>query len=209
MVTEVVGDARPGWTFHRAVDSCISTDRAWRELRHLPGLDQVLTAGSARGVSEGLDELVARARADAFARATIMAGGGLLPEHVPWLVRAGVRAFHIGSSARPLGSWKAYVDPDLVADLAQPDGRAVPTPSDAAAPSRARRPAASDRLHRRPDLARPRPALVPPGQRHLVRGAARVRRAGSACRARAFERDHYDVIAERFDDARRGRGACW
>jgi copper homeostasis protein len=114
VVTEVVADARPGWTFHRAVDSCISTDRAWRELRHLPGLDQVLTAGSARGVSEGLDELVERARADEFARRTIMAGGGLLPEHVPWLARAGVRAFHIGSSARPLGSWKAYVDADLV-----------------------------------------------------------------------------------------------
>ena len=114
VVTEVVADARPGWTFHRAVDSCISTDRAWRELRHLPGLDQVLTAGSARGVSEGLDELVQRARADNFARRTIMAGGGLLPEHVPWLVRAGVRAFHIGSAARPLRSWKAYVDPGLV-----------------------------------------------------------------------------------------------
>ena len=114
VVTEVVADAAPGWTFHRAVDSCISTDRAWRELRQLPGLDQVLTAGSARGVAEGLDELVRRARTDGFARRTIMAGGGLLPEHVPWLVRAGVRAFHIGTPARPLGSWKAYVDPELV-----------------------------------------------------------------------------------------------
>ena len=114
VVTEVVADAEPGWTFHRAVDSCISTDRAWRELRRLPGLDQVLTAGSARGVSEGLDELVRRVRGDEFARRVVMAGGGLLPEHVPWLVRAGVRAFHIGSSAHPLGSWKAYVDPDLV-----------------------------------------------------------------------------------------------
>ena len=74
----------------------------------------MLTAGSARGVAEGLDELVARARADELARKVIMAGGGLLAEHVPWLVRAGVRAFHIGSAARPLGSWKAYVDPDLV-----------------------------------------------------------------------------------------------
>jgi copper homeostasis protein len=33
---------------------------------------------------------------------------------VPWLARAGIRAFHIGSAARPLGSWKAYLDPDLV-----------------------------------------------------------------------------------------------
>jgi copper homeostasis protein len=33
---------------------------------------------------------------------------------VPWLARAGVRAFQIGAAARPLGSAKAYVDPDLV-----------------------------------------------------------------------------------------------
>ncbi|MCW2810961.1 MAG: cutC [Friedmanniella sp.] len=114
VVTEILDDPDFGWTFHRAVDACISTDRAWRELRGLPGLDQVLTAGSARGVAEGLDDLVARARSDEFARSVIMAGGGLQPEHVPWLVRAGVRAFHIGASARPLGSWKAYVDADLV-----------------------------------------------------------------------------------------------
>jgi len=114
VVTTVVAGTATGWTFHRAVDSCISTDRAWRELRRLPGLDQVLTAGSARGVSEGLDELVRRVRDDPFARQVVMAGGGLLPEHVPWLVRAGVRAFHIGSAAHPLGSWKAYVDADLV-----------------------------------------------------------------------------------------------
>ena len=84
------------------------------EVAHLKGLVSAYETAGAGGVSEGLDELVQRARTDDFARRTIMAGGGLLPEHVPWLVRAGVRAFHIGSSARPLGSWKAYVDPDLV-----------------------------------------------------------------------------------------------
>lgn len=114
VVAEIVGEPDYGWTFHRAVDSCISTDRAWRTLPRLPGIDQVLTAGSARGVSEGLDDLVSRARADEFARSVIMAGGGLLAEHVPWLARAGVRAFHIGTSARPLGSWKAYIDTELV-----------------------------------------------------------------------------------------------
>ncbi|HET9871495.1 MAG TPA: copper homeostasis protein CutC [Propionibacteriaceae bacterium] len=113
-VRQIVGEPDYGWTFHRAVDSCISTDRAWRTLATLPGLDQVLTAGSARGVTEGLDDLVNRARTDAFARAVMMAGGGLLPEHVPWLARAGIRAIHIGAAARPGGSWKAYVDPDLV-----------------------------------------------------------------------------------------------
>jgi copper homeostasis protein len=115
VVAEVVSEHSDlRWTFHRAVDACISSNRAWRDLRGLPGLDQVLTAGSARGVSEGLDDLVARARGDEFARAVIMAGGGLLPEHVPWLVRAGIRAFHISAAARPLGSPKAYVDPGLV-----------------------------------------------------------------------------------------------
>jgi copper homeostasis protein len=115
VVTEIVSE-HPDlqWTFHRAVDACISAGRAWRDLRALPGLDQVLTAGSARGVSEGLDDLVARAQADDFARTVIMAGGGLLPEHIPWLARAGIQAFQIDTAARPLGSAKVYVDPGLV-----------------------------------------------------------------------------------------------
>lgn len=103
-----------GWTFDRAIDSCISTDRAWRELRGYPGLDAVLTAGSARGVAEGLDDLLARARTNAQTASLIMAGGDLAAEHVPWLTRAGVRAFQISGAARPLGSTKAYLDADLV-----------------------------------------------------------------------------------------------
>lgn len=114
VVTEILGPEPDGWTFSRAVDACISSDRAWRTLRELPGLDQVHTAGSARGVSEGLDDLLARATADPFARRLIMAGGGLLPEHVPWLVRVGVRAFHLDAQTRPRQSYKAYIDTDLV-----------------------------------------------------------------------------------------------
>ncbi len=114
VITALMTGIELGWTFDRAVDSCISTDRAWRELRQLPGLDQVLTAGSARGVGDGLDDLLTRVRTDDFARAVVMAGGDLLPEHVPWLVRAGVRAFHVDAAVRPLGSAKAYVDADLV-----------------------------------------------------------------------------------------------
>ncbi|MFP5282880.1 MAG: copper homeostasis protein CutC [Actinomycetes bacterium] len=114
VVTAVLDGYDGQWTFSRAVDSCISTDRAWRTLRKLPGLDAVVTAGSARGVTEGLDDLLARAKADEFARRTMVAGGGLLPEHVPWLVRAGVRAFQVGSAVRPTHSYKAYVDVDLV-----------------------------------------------------------------------------------------------
>lgn len=115
VVGELVGDGSFPWTFHRAIDHCLDVDRAWVDLRTLPGLNQVLTAGSARGVEQGLDDLVRRAKSDPEVARLIMAGGGLAAEHVPWLVRAGVRAFHIGSPARPGGSFKAYVDADLVA----------------------------------------------------------------------------------------------
>jgi copper homeostasis protein len=114
VVSELISDLDCPWTFHRAIDSSMNFNRAWRDLRKLPRLDQVLTAGSARGVEDGLDELVRRAEDDPFARQLIMAGGGLKPDHVPWLTGAGIRAFHIGGSARPTGSWKAYVDPPLV-----------------------------------------------------------------------------------------------
>lgn len=116
--TEVIGallaDGDWPWTFDRAVDLALDADRAWRTLRDLPRLDQVLTAGSARDLDHGLDDLIARAQADPAAARLIMAGGGLQAEHVPWLVRAGVRAFRLEAAARPQGSWKAYVDPQLV-----------------------------------------------------------------------------------------------
>ncbi|RMB62078.1 copper homeostasis protein CutC [Tessaracoccus antarcticus] len=114
VVSELVGAGDWPWTFHRAIDHCLDQDRAWACLLELPRLDQVLTAGSARGVEQGLDDLLIRAKSDARIAQLMMVGGGLKAEHVPWLVRSGVRAFHIGSPARPGGSWKAYVDPDLV-----------------------------------------------------------------------------------------------
>ncbi|QLQ14901.1 MAG: copper homeostasis protein CutC [Micropruina sp.] len=111
---ELVADGTWPWTFHRAIDSALDGDRAWAALRDLPRLDQVLTAGSPRGLEHGLDDVLARAKADPWVAARTMAGGGLHPDHVPWLARAGVRSFHIGSPARPGGSYKAYVDDGLV-----------------------------------------------------------------------------------------------
>lgn len=102
------------WTFHRAIDSALDRTRALDQVRDLPGLDAILTAGSARGVEHGVDDLCSRAAADPDLADLLLVGGGLLPEHVPWLVRAGVSSFHIGSPARPRGSWKAYVDASLV-----------------------------------------------------------------------------------------------
>jgi copper homeostasis protein len=102
------------WTHHRAIDHALDHDRAWAVVRDLPGIDTVLSAGSARGVAAGLDELCRRASDDDRVAELLMAGGGLEPDHVPWLARAGVRKFHIGARVRPSGSWKAYVDAALV-----------------------------------------------------------------------------------------------
>lgn len=102
------------WTFHRAVDHALDYDRAWQRLRMMPRLDTVLTAGSARGVAAGLDDLCRRASDDPHLARLLMAGGGLAPDHVPWLARAGVRKFHVGSRVRPSGSWRAYVNASMV-----------------------------------------------------------------------------------------------
>jgi copper homeostasis protein len=98
------------WTFHRAIDASLETDRAWRSMRGLPHLDAVLSAGSVRGLEAGCDELTDRAAADPLVARLLMAGGGLRGEHVPWLVRAGVRQFHVATSVRPGASWRAHVD---------------------------------------------------------------------------------------------------
>ena len=103
------------WSFSRAVDHALDTDRAWRQVRSLPGLDGVLTAGSARGMASGLTQLTERAQADAEVARLAIAAGGLLAEHVPWLLRAGVRAFQVSAGVRPGGSWdRAYVDASYV-----------------------------------------------------------------------------------------------
>ncbi len=44
----------------------------------------------------------------------MLPGEGLVAEQVPWLVRAGVRQFHVDAQVRPGGSSKAYVDAGLV-----------------------------------------------------------------------------------------------
>lgn len=98
------------WTFHRAFDASLETSLAWRRVARLPGVDAVLSAGSSRGLDAGHDELTDRAAADPDVARLLMAGGGLRGEHVPWLMRAGVRQFHVASSVRPSRSWKAHVD---------------------------------------------------------------------------------------------------
>jgi copper homeostasis protein len=102
------------WTFHRAIDDALDAQRAWRRVLGLPGLVNVCSAGAARGMEEGYDDLLALVESDPAVAALVMPGGALLAEHVPWLVRAGVRSFHLGPQVRPGGSPKAYVGADLV-----------------------------------------------------------------------------------------------
>ncbi|AFV88749.1 CutC family protein [Acidipropionibacterium acidipropionici ATCC 4875] len=114
VMTLLAGTPPCRWTFHRAIDVTLRPRDAWVTVMQLPGVDQVLTAGSSLDVEHGLDELISMARSSPRAAELVMAGGGLAPEHVPWLMRAGVRAFHIGRPARPQGSYKAWVDAGLV-----------------------------------------------------------------------------------------------
>jgi copper homeostasis protein len=100
------------WTFSRAIDSTLDPRRSWRRLVTLPRLVAVRSAGSPRGMSAGYDDLLATITPDNAA--LVMPGGGLAAEHVPWLLRAGVRQLHLGGQVRPGSSAKAYVDAEFV-----------------------------------------------------------------------------------------------
>ncbi len=116
--TEVIGALLDGfacpWTFSRAFDTLLDADLGWAAVLRLAGCDGVRTAGSARSLEHGLDDLVRRARADAGIARLVVADGDLHPDHVPWLARAGVRQFHVADQVRPGGSHRAYVDEALV-----------------------------------------------------------------------------------------------
>ncbi len=112
LAAELVG---VGWTFHRGFDAALDGRRAWRDVLDLPGLDSVASAGSTRGLDDGGEELLARVEKDPRVAALLLVSGGLGPEYVPWLIRAGVRQFGLGSEARQDRSWtKASVDAGAV-----------------------------------------------------------------------------------------------
>jgi copper homeostasis protein len=100
------------WTFTRAIDSSLDPRRSWRRLLELPRLVAVCSAGSPQGMEVGYDDLLASATP--AVAPLLMPGGGLAPEHVPWLLQAGVRQLHLGEQVRPGGSAKAYVDATYV-----------------------------------------------------------------------------------------------
>ncbi|RLV47544.1 copper homeostasis protein CutC [Nocardioides mangrovicus] len=103
------------WAFDRCFDDALRTDHAWHAAASLPRLDGVASGGSPQGLGVGGDDLVARAGVDPGVARLLLACGGLEPALVPWLVRAGVRQFGVGSRARAGDSWtRGYVDVDRV-----------------------------------------------------------------------------------------------
>jgi copper homeostasis protein len=113
---EAMARALPGvpWTFHRAIDSALDGRRAWRQVKHVPGLTAVCSGGSPQGLAHGYDDLLAVAAGDGDVARLLMPGGGLVAEHVPWFARAGVTQFHVGVQVRPGHTYKSYVDTDFV-----------------------------------------------------------------------------------------------
>lgn len=100
------------WTFHRAVDHAGDPARAWSDLAGLPGLDTVLTAGSALGLGDGLPLLATRA---VWPGPRLLAGGGLRHAHVPELRAMGVTAIHAGGLVRR--GWDHPVEAERVRAL--------------------------------------------------------------------------------------------
>lgn len=102
------------WTCHRAIDHTLDAARSWRRIVNLPGLTAVHTAGSPQGLGHGYDDLLSLTATSPDIARLAMPGGGLLPEHVPWLTRAGVRQFHVGHQVRPGATYRSYVDGGFV-----------------------------------------------------------------------------------------------
>lgn len=111
-----LAEALPGvpWTFSGVFDAALDAGRSWRRARTLPGLSAVASGGSPQGLAHSYDELLGRAESDPAVAALLLPSRGLVPEQVPWFIRAGVRQFHLGSQVRPGASAKAYVEAGLV-----------------------------------------------------------------------------------------------
>ncbi|MCE7080179.1 copper homeostasis protein CutC [Streptomyces sp. ST2-7A] len=131
----VLGEVR--WTFHRALDHARDRGAVRRAVDGLPGLDTLLTAGSAAGVDAGLGVLREEAAQTAAPPPAprprpgprVMVGGGLRLDHLPALRAAGLKAFHIGGAARPNG-WAGPV----CAEAVRTWRRALDTPTPATPP---------------------------------------------------------------------------
>lgn len=110
-------------TLHRAFDLCPYPSQALAQAIEL-GVDCILTSGGASSAVEGC-AVLERLTKEAGGEIAVMAGGGVRPQTIPGLLRAGVDALHGSFSKRkPQGSKVARIgipagvaraDQDLVA----------------------------------------------------------------------------------------------
>ncbi len=167
-----LADALPGvpWTFSRALDDSLEADLAWRQVLSLPGLDAVHSAGSPQGLGVGFDDLVDRVGSDPGVARVLMAGGGLA-RGARAVVAAGRRTTVLrrllGSAGRLVGQGvRRSRTRACLEDAARRLRRSR---------SRLGLSGRRDAADRSAERARPRPDVVPPGQRRLLRGAAPLR----------------------------------
>ena len=99
-------------TFHRAFDHCKDPDQSLEQIIDC-GFKRILTSGMKENMDEGLDTVV-RLLSKAAGRIIILPGGGLKPEHLPFLIKTGqLREIH--SSCKKWNSDKLIpvFDPEI------------------------------------------------------------------------------------------------
>ena len=180
------------WTFHRAIDAALDPRRAWRQVKHLPGLTAVRSGGSPQGLAHGYDDLLALASGDPDVARLLMPAGGLLAEHVPWFARAGVTQFHVGVAGAPRPHLQVLRRRGLRALVAHPAGLFGWG-------------AAGGLPEGGPVILIDPPAVPAHGRlwSHLVSDTSYDElhefAAAHGIPARGFERDHYDVPDQFYD----------
>ena len=107
---EIARDFTWPWTFDRAIDAALNPSQAWKVVGSLPRVDSIMSAGSAREIDHGIDRLIVNSGDH------IIAAGGLKPEHIPWLVRGGLRQYYIDSTpitASTVSAWRKLIDDEM------------------------------------------------------------------------------------------------
>lgn len=98
-------------TFHRAIDAARAPLTLAEELRQLPQVTRVLTAGGAGRIEDNCAQLKQLAKAGS----AIIAGSGITLENVAAIIAAsGVREIHVGTAVRAEKSPRRPVDALLV-----------------------------------------------------------------------------------------------
>lgn len=109
-------------TFHRAIDAARAPVELAAELRQLPQVTRVLTAGGSGRIEDNCTRLKQLTEAGP----TVIAGSGITPDNVAAIIAAsGVREIHIGTAVRADRSPRRPVDALLVRRFCERIAQAV------------------------------------------------------------------------------------